>query len=210
MSESLEGANGAMLDIDFGTYPYVTSSNCTIGGTMTGLGIPPHLLTRVIGVMKAYTTRVGDGPFPTEIKEGLGEKLRQCGREVGVTTGRNRRCGWLDLVQMRHSILINGYTELMMTKLDVLTCFEKLKICTAYKHANIGDGYPYDCDILNELEPQYAELEGWVGEDIGKCASYRELPKKARSYVEFVENELKIHIRWIGVGEERKHSLRRD
>ncbi|KAJ9067112.1 Adenylosuccinate synthase [Entomophthora muscae] len=199
----VEGANAIMLDIDFGTFPYVTSSNTGIGGVCTGLGVPPSKIGNVIGVVKAYTTRVGGGPFPTEQLNEFGEKLQSIGFEVGVTTGRKRRCGWLDLVVMRYSCMVNGYTSLNITKLDVLDTFPEIKIATEY----MLDGkplasFPADLSILERVEVKYETLPGWQS-DISKCRSFSDLPANAQSYLKFIESFLETKIEWIGVGPSR-------
>lgn len=205
----VEGANALFLDIDFGTYPFVTSSSTSIGGVLTGLGIPPTAIGDVIGVMKAYTTRVGMGPFPTELHEEIGHHLQEVGAEYGVTTGRRRRCGWLDLVMMRYSCLINGYTSLNLTKLDVLDQLKELKIAVGY----VIDGkelpsFPADLEVLAKVEVQYKTLPGWQ-QDISKATTWEELPENCCSYVEFIEQFLGVKIEWIGVGPARESMIRR-
>ncbi|KAJ1033959.1 hypothetical protein NDA16_000167 [Ustilago loliicola] len=205
----VEGANALFLDIDFGTYPFVTSSSTSIGGVLTGLGIPPTAIGDVIGVMKAYTTRVGMGPFPTELHEEIGHHLQEVGAEYGVTTGRRRRCGWLDLVMMRYSCLINGYTSLNLTKLDVLDQLKELKIAVGY----VVDGkelpsFPADLEVLAKVEVQYKTLPGWQ-QDISKAQTWEELPENCRSYVEFIKQFLGVKIEWIGVGPARESMVHR-
>lgn len=205
----VEGANALFLDIDFGTYPFVTSSSTSIGGVLTGLGIPPTAIGDVIGVMKAYTTRVGMGPFPTELHEEIGHHLQEVGAEYGVTTGRRRRCGWLDLVMMRYSCLINGYTSLNLTKLDVLDQLKELKIAVGY----VVDGkelpsFPADLEVLAKVEVQYKTLPGWQ-QDISKAQTWEELPENCRKYVEFIEQFLGVKIEWIGVGPARESMIHR-
>ncbi|SAM84568.1 uncharacterized protein UBRO_05854 [Ustilago bromivora] len=205
----VEGANALFLDIDFGTYPFVTSSSTSIGGVLTGLGIPPTAIGDVIGVMKAYTTRVGMGPFPTELHEEIGHHLQEVGAEYGVTTGRRRRCGWLDLVMMRYSCLINGYTSLNLTKLDVLDQLKELKIAIGY----VVDGkelpsFPADLEVLAKVEVQYKTLPGWQ-QDISKAQTWEELPENCRKYVEFIEQFLGVKIEWIGVGPARESMIHR-
>jgi len=205
----VEGANANMLDIDFGTYPYVTSSSPSVGGIGTGLGIPPQKLSRVIGIVKAYTTRVGFGPFPTEDTGHIGQELRRIGQEFGVTTGRARRCGWLDLVQLRYSHMINGITDIAFTKLDVLTDFSEIKIGIEYKiGGKVLEGYPAQIEGLQQVEVTYQTLPGWKT-DISKVRKYEELPKNARDYVELVEKLLGVHITWIGVGPGREAIVER-
>ena len=201
-----EGAQGTMLDIDFGTYPFVTSSNTVTAGTCTGLGIAPTKIGSVIGIFKAYCTRVGSGPFPTELDDEVGELIRQEGREFGATTGRPRRCGWLDLVQLRYAIMINGVTELAMMKSDVLGVFEHINVCTHY----LIDGqkvteFPFDVTDLN-IEPIYEKLEGWNC-DLTALESYNDSPKALKDYVTYLEQQLNIPIRDISVGPDRKQTL---
>ncbi|KAK9703323.1 Adenylosuccinate synthase [Basidiobolus ranarum] len=199
----VEGANAIMLDIDFGTYPYVTSSNTGVAGVCTGLGIPPRSIGKVIGVVKAYTTRVGGGPFPTELHDEDGERLQSIGAEVGVTTGRKRRCGWLDLVVLKYSHMINGYSSINITKLDVLDTFPEIKVATAYKlNGEVMDSFPADLGTLGKVEVQYETLPGWQS-DISKCRKFEELPVNAQKYVQYIENFLGTKVEWIGVGASR-------
>ncbi len=202
-----EGAQGALLDIDHGTYPYVTSSNPTSGGACTGLGIPPTAITRILGVAKAYTTRVGYGPFPTEQTGALGEQLRQLGGEFGATTGRPRRCGWLDLVALRYSVMINGITELALTKLDVLSYFPEIPVCTGYR---IGSKrlrfFPPDCATLERVEPEYTVLPGWH-KPLNGIDRPELLPPAARRYIAFIEDFLGIPVRMLSLGPEREETL---
>jgi len=190
-----EGAQALMLDIDFGTYPFVTSSSPSTGGVCTGAGVPPTSLQNLIGVAKAYCTRVGNGPFPSELDNELGEKIRQIGHEFGATTGRPRRTGWLDLVSLKHACMINGINNLVITKLDVLTGIKPLKIVTHYKteDGKIIDYFTSSTTKLYDYEPIYQELEGWE-EDITKVRSYDELPVNAKKYIEFIENYLGINV----------------
>ena len=203
-----EGAQAAMLDIDFGTYPYVTSSSPTTGGVCSGAGVPPTSLQNLIGVAKAYTTRVGEGPFPTELDNELGEKIRQIGFEFGATTGRPRRTGWLDLVSLKHATMINGINNLVITKLDVLSGIPTLKIATKYKteDGKIIDYFTSSTTKLYNYEPIYEELEGWT-EDITKVRSYDELPRNAKKYIEFIENYLGINVYLVSVGPERSQNI---
>ncbi|CAO3694174.1 unnamed protein product [Umbelopsis ramanniana] len=199
----VEGANALMLDIDFGTYPYVTSSNTGIGGVSTGLGIPPTHIDKVIGVVKAYTTRVGGGPFPTEQLNDIGEYLQSVGHEYGVTTGRKRRCGWLDLVVMKYSNMINGYTSLNLTKLDILDQLDTIKIGVDYKlDGKPIESFPADLNVLERIEVEYIEVPGWK-QDISQCRKYEDLPVNAQKYVELIEKELGVPVEWIGVGVSR-------
>lgn len=203
-----EGAQAAMLDIDFGTYPYVTSSSPTTGGVCSGAGVPPTSLQNLIGVAKAYTTRVGEGPFPTELNNELGEKIRQIGFEFGATTGRPRRTGWLDLVSLKHATMINGINNLVITKLDVLSVIPTLKIATKYKteDGKIIDYFTSSTTKLYNYEPIYEELEGWT-EDITKVRSYDELPQNAKKYIEFIESYLGINVYLVSVGPERSQNI---
>ncbi|XP_044275350.1 adenylosuccinate synthetase isozyme 2 isoform X2 [Varanus komodoensis] len=203
----VEGANAALLDIDFGTYPFVTSSNCTVGGVCTGLGMPPQNVGEVYGVVKAYTTRVGIGAFPTEQDNEIGELLQTRGKEVGVTTGRKRRCGWLDLVLLRYAHMINGFTALALTKLDILDVFPEIKVGVAYKIDNkIIPHFPANQEVLNKVEVQYETLSGWK-EDISHARTFDQLPVNAQNYVRFIEMELGIPIKWIGVGKSRESMI---
>ena len=201
-----EGAQGSLLDIDFGTYPYVTSSNTTSAGACTGLGIPPNKIGNVYGIFKAYTTRVGSGPFPTELFDETGERIGKIGHEFGATTGRARRCGWLDLVSLKHSINVNGVTELIMMKGDVLSGLEKLKICTKYRYKNeIIEHLPFTIDD-SSLEPIYEEIEGW-NEDVTQIDNYHDLPDNFKKYVNFLEKNLELEIKIVSVGPNRKQTI---
>lgn len=200
-----EGANAALLDIDFGTYPYVTSSSTAIGGVCTGLGVSPKQIDCVIGVVKAYTTRVGHGPFPTELNDDNGQRLRDIGHEYGTTTGRPRRCGWLDIPMIRYSHRLNGYDSINVTKLDVLTGLKEVKMCVAYKIGDrvLPDGYmPASLEQLQQVEPVYITMPGW-SEDISQCTSFEQLPPNAKKYVLRLQNECKVPVSWIGVGPDR-------
>ncbi|XP_069786970.1 adenylosuccinate synthetase isozyme 2 isoform X2 [Narcine bancroftii] len=200
----VEGANAALLDIDFGTYPFVTSSNCTVGGVCTGLGIPPQNVGEVYGVVKAYTTRVGIGAFPTEQKNDIGELLQSRGSEVGVTTGRKRRCGWLDLVLLKYAHMINGFTALALTKLDILDVFSEIKIGVAYKvDGKIIPYFPANQEVLNKVEVQYISLPGW-NTSIAKSRTFEDLPTNAKDYVRFIEGHLGVPVKWIGIGKSRE------
>ncbi len=199
-----EGAQGTLLDIDFGTYPYVTSSHATVGGVGVGAGVSPRRLDRVIGVLKAYTTRVGAGPFPTEETGKIGERLRGTGAnpwdEFGTTTGRPRRCGWLDLVALRYAARINDFTELALMKLDVLTGLKELKVAVAYRcEGETIERFPPDAETLGRCEPIYEALPGW-SEDIRGCRTWRELPGNAQEYVKFVEQAVGVPVALISVG----------
>lgn len=198
-----EGAQGTLLDVDHGTYPFVTSSSSVAGGACIGLGIGPTKISRVLGVVKAYTTRVGEGPFPTEIKDALGEELRQKGGEYGATTGRPRRCGWLDFVGLRHAVRVNGLTGLAITKLDILDGLEKIKVCVAYKTAaQLHHDLPKELPLLQEAEPVYEETEGWKESTVG-IKSFDKLPKNAQKYIRKIEDALGIPVDIISTGQRR-------
>lgn len=201
-----EGAQGTMLDIDFGTYPFVTSSNTVTAGTCTGLGIAPTRIGKVIGIFKAYCTRVGSGPFPTELDDEVGEEIRREGREFGATTGRPRRCGWIDLVQMRYAIMINGVTELSMMKADVLSIFDKISVCTHYlvNGEKVYD-FPFDVSDL-EFTPVYEELVGWNC-DLTELSDYESAPDALKNYVTYLEAQLNVPINVVSVGPDRKQTL---
>lgn len=201
----VEGANATMLDIDFGTYPYVTSSNPSVGSVLTGLGVPPHKLRGIYGTVKAYCTRVGEGPFPTElgVVAGVGQHLATVGAEYGTTTGRPRRCGWLDIPQMRYSAALNGFTSLNLTKVDVLTGLDVVKIGKAYMvDGKELPGMPSSLTTLEKVEVEYEELPGW-SEDISHCRSFEELPENCQRYILRVQELLGVPVRWIGVGPNR-------
>jgi adenylosuccinate synthase len=201
-----EGAQGTMLDIDFGTYPFVTSSNTVTAGTCTGLGVAPTKIGRVIGIFKAYCTRVGSGPFPTELDNEVGELIRQQGHEFGATTGRPRRCGWIDLPQLKYAIMINGVTELSMMKGDVLDCFEKINVCTHYLiNGEKVDYFPFDINDV-EITPVYEELEGWNC-DLTKLENYADAPQPLKNYVTYLEEKLEVPITVVSVGPDRKQTL---
>ena len=201
-----EGAQGSLLDIDFGTYPFVTSSNTTAAGACTGLGIAPNRIGEVYGIFKAYTTRVGSGPFPTELFDEVGETMGRVGHEFGATTGRSRRCGWLDLVALKYAVEINGVTQLMMMKGDVLSGFEELKVCTSYSYQGENITHlPYSLND-NEVIPQYTTLEGWK-EDLTTMRNESELPKTFIEYVAFIEDFVKTPISIVSVGPDRKQTI---
>jgi len=203
----LEGAQGTMLDIDFGTYPYVTSSNTTIGGAITGLGLNPRLIDLVVGVVKAYTTRVGNGPFPTELDNALGEGIRRLGGEFGATTGRPRRCGWFDAVVARHSVSLNGIDALAMMKLDVLDSMDEIRICTAYRiEGRETDQVPALCHLYEKLEPVYISMPGWK-QKTSDVRHIEDLPANARSYIRKIETLLGIPVRILSVGAERDATI---
>jgi adenylosuccinate synthase len=202
-----EGAQGALLDIDFGSYPYVTSSNTTASGACSGLGIPPSKVEKVYGIFKAYCTRVGSGPFPTELNDSDGEKIREVGREFGSTTGRPRRCGWLDLPVLKYSAMLNGVTELLMMKADVLNDFDEIKVCTGYKLSSgfTSDRVPYDI-CTEEITPVYKTFKGWKT-DLREVKSFEELPLEMKNYLKYLELELKIPISVVSVGPDRTQTL---
>ena len=203
-----EGAQGSLLDIDFGTYPYVTSSNTTAAGACTGLGVAPNKISEVFGIFKAYTTRVGSGPFPTELFDEDGETMARVGNEFGATTGRPRRCGWLDLVALKYAVQVNGVTQLMMMKGDVLSGFKKLKVCTAYKYkGDIIQHLPYNIEEHN-VTPIYTEMEGWK-EDLTKMTNDSQLPKALNDYIEYLEKELGVPIKIVSVGPDRTQTIHR-
>jgi len=203
----LEGAQGALLDVDHGTYPYVTSSSPTSGGACTGTGIPPTKINNVIGIVKAYTTRVGNGPFPTELLDADGEKLRKVGAEYGATTGRPRRCGWFDAFLVRYSAMVNGINSVAITKLDVLSDFDEIKVCTGYKiNSKHIKSFPTDTDRLSVVEPIYETMPGWKS-DISKCLSYNELPKRTKDYLSFIAKKAGIKINIVSVGPKRKQTF---
>lgn len=196
----LEGANGALLDIDHGTYPYVTSSNATIGGVVTGSGVAATKITSAIGIMKAYCTRVGAGPFPTELENEIGEKIRTIGGEFGATTGRPRRCGWFDTVAAKYSVMVNGLTSINLTKLDVLDDFDTIKIAIAYIHNGQKlVTFPASLDLLAQCEVEYIELPGWK-QNISKARKLNDLPENAQKYVRKIEELISCPIDFVGVG----------
>jgi len=201
-----EGAQGTLLDIDFGSYPFVTSSNTTTAGACTGLGIAPRNIGEVIGIFKAYCTRVGGGPFPTELDNETGEKLRQIGHEFGATTGRSRRTGWIDLPALRYAILLNGVTELVMTKADVLSGFEDIMVCTHYIHNGEKIDYmPYDINTIKP-EPVYEVIKGW-NEDITGIKSTDQIPHTLKAYITYLEKQLEVKIKYLSVGPDRTQTL---
>ncbi len=203
-----EGAQGSLLDIDFGTYPYVTSSNTTAAGACTGLGIAPNKIKNVFGIFKAYTTRVGSGPFPTELFDEDGKTMARVGNEFGATTGRPRRCGWLDLVALKYAVQINGVTQLMMMKGDVLSGFKTLKVCTSYIYQGKEITHlPYNIEPEN-IKPIYTEMKGW-SEDLTGMNDISQLPKELNDYIEFLEKELETPITIVSVGPDRKQTIHR-
>ena len=203
-----EGAQGSLLDIDFGTYPFVTSSNTTAAGACTGLGIAPNKIKEVYGIFKAYTTRVGSGPFPTELFDEVGTKMATIGNEFGSVTGRQRRCGWLDLVALKYAVQVNGVTQLMMMKGDVLSGFDTLKICTSYKYKGSEiEHLPYNIEPEN-VSPVYKEFKGWQA-DLTGMTTYDELPAELKAYIEFIEKEVEVPIHIVSVGPDRKQTITR-
>jgi adenylosuccinate synthase len=202
-----EGAQGTLLDLDFGTYPYVTASHPVAGGATIGAGIGPTMIDNVIGVVKAYTTRVGKGPFPTELKDEIGDFLREKGYEYGTTTGRPRRCGWIDIVMLRYAVRVSGITSLALTKLDTLAGLEKIKICTGYKiNGKIIEDFPASLEELKMCEPIYEEMEGW-SENIQDVRSFEDLPLNAKKYVKRLEELVGVEFSIISVGPEREETI---
>lgn len=201
-----EGAQGSLLDIDFGTYPFVTSSTTTAAGACTGLGIAPNKVKEVFGIFKAYTTRVGSGPFPTELNDEIGTRMAKLGNEFGSVTGRARRCGWLDLVALKYAVQINGVTELYMMKGDVLSGFENLKVCTAYNYKGEKiDHLPFNIEEEN-VTPIYEELKGWNA-DLTGMQSYEQFPEELKAYISFIEKEVGVPIKIVSVGPDRKQTI---
>jgi len=204
-----EGAQGAMLDIDYGTYPFVTSSNPIAGGACTGSGVGPTKINEVIGISKAYVTRVGEGPFVTELNDELGQKIRDIGQEFGTTTGRPRRCGWFDAVVARHAVLINGLTGMAITKLDVFDGFDEIKICVAYKDKRNGkvyEDYPTNTYISKYLEPVYEMFEGWQ-EDLSSIGNWEKLPENTRKYLQKIEELIEIPVTIVSIGPAREQTI---
>lgn len=202
-----EGAQGSLLDIDYGSYPFVTSSSTTVGGVCTGLGVAPSKVGHVYGIFKAYCTRVGSGPFPTELFDETGEKLRQLGHEFGAVTGRPRRCGWLDLVALKYTVMLNGVTDLIMMKSDCLDSFETIKVCTQYKvDDQLTDQIPFD--TMCEIEPVYTEFKGW-NRDLSGIRDEKALPEEFMTYLHFMEEFLKVPIRIISLGPDREATILR-
>jgi len=202
----LEGAQGVMLDIDFGTYPYTTSSNTISGGACTGSGIPPKCIDEVIGVVKAYTTRVGMGPLPTELKDEIGKHLQERGGEFGTTTGRARRCGWLDLVVLKYSVTVSGVDKIALTKLDVLDGLREVKVCVGYEYdGRMMDTVPSNIKILENVKPVYEKLNGW--KSVSGAKAFEDLPKEAKKYIKFIEEFLDIDVFLISTGAEREKTI---
>lgn len=201
-----EGAQGTMLDIDFGTYPFVTSSNTITAGACTGMGVPPNKIGEVFGIFKAYCTRVGSGPFPTELQEETGEKLREAGMEFGATTGRPRRCGWLDLPQLKYAVMVNGVTQLCMMKADVLGEFDEIQVCTHYMHNGEKIDYlPYGINP-DEVQPVYEKFEGWPG-DLTGLRNVADIPASLLAYVKMIEEEVGVKVSILSVGPDREQTL---
>jgi len=202
----LEGAQGVMLDVDFGTYPYTTSSNTISGGACTGSGIPPKCIDEVIGVVKAYTTRVGMGPLPTELKDEIGKHLQERGGEFGTTTGRARRCGWLDLVVLKHSITISGVDKIALTKLDVLDGLREIMVCVGYEYdGRIMDTVPSNIRILENVKPVYEKLDGW--KSVSGATTFENLPREAKNYIKFIEEFLDTEVFLVSTGAEREKTI---
>ena len=202
-----EGAQGSLLDVDFGSYPFVTSSNTVCAGACTGLGIAPNKIGDVFGIFKAYCTRVGAGPFPTELFDETGKKIRDIGHEYGAVTGRERRCGWIDLVALKYTIMLNGVTQLIMMKSDVLDSFPTIKACTAYKiNGEITKEFPFS--IESDIEPQYVEMKGWNC-DLTQCKSEADFPQEFKDYIAFLEKELETPITILSVGPDRDQTIER-
>jgi adenylosuccinate synthase len=200
-----EGAQGTLLDIDFGTYPYVTSSNTITAGTCTGLGIAPNKIKKIVGIFKAYCTRVGSGPFPSELKDEIGKKIRQVGHEFGATTGRERRCGWIDLPALKYAIMINGVTELSMMKADVLDSFEDIYVCTHYiQNEEKINFFPFD--LSDDTKPVFKKVKGW-NQDITKSKKESDFPKELSAYINYLEKELEVPISIVSVGPNRSETI---
>jgi adenylosuccinate synthase len=204
----LEGAQGTLLDVDHGTYPFVTSSNPTAGGALIGAGIGPSHIDDVIGVAKAYISRVGTGPFPTELSNETGDRLIELGNEYGTVTGRRRRCGWLDLVALRYAVRVNGITKLFITKLDILSHFPQISAAVAYETEDTFTEFPRQQSVLYQCRPMYATFEGWET-DLTGVRDYAELPASVRRYLEFIEEETGVPIGWVSVGPERSQLISR-
>jgi len=202
-----EGAQGTFLDIDFGTYPFVTSSSSTSGGSCIGTGVSPLAIKKVVGVAKAYTTRVGEGPFPTEFKADFAKLMRDKGNEFGATTGRPRRCGWLDCLMVKEAVLLNGISELAIMKLDILDNLKSIKVCTAYKYkGKLFKKFPYDLEVLENAKPIYREMAGWVGAS-NKSREFKDLPVNARNYISALQGILKTKISMVSVGSARDETI---
>jgi adenylosuccinate synthase len=202
-----EGAQGTFLDIDFGTYPFVTSSSAIAGGACIGTGVSPVKIDKVVGVAKAYTTRVGEGPFPTEFAPAFGKFIRDKGNEFGATTGRPRRCGWLDTIMLKEAVLLNGISELAVMKLDVLDGLKAIKICIGYKHkSKLFKEFPYDLEVLRNAKPLYKEIPGWTA-TVSQARCYKELPQKAKDYLLALQDMLKVKVSMVSVGSSREETI---
>jgi len=202
-----EGAQGTLLDVDHGTYPFVTSSNPTAGGALVGSGIGPKAIDEIVGVAKAYISRVGTGPFPTELHDEIGDKMIELGGEYGTVTGRRRRCGWLDLVALRYAVRINTFTRLFLTKLDILSAFDTIRVAVAYRYqGETFTEFPRQQRVLYECEPVYEDLPGWKT-DISDARSFGDLPPEARAYVEYIQENAGVPIGWVSVGPERSQMI---
>jgi adenylosuccinate synthase len=202
-----EGAQGTLLDIDHGTYPFVTSSNPTAGGASVGSGIGPRAIDQIVGVAKAYISRVGTGPFPTELHDEIGDRMIELGGEYGTVTGRRRRCGWLDLVALRYACRVNTFTSLFLTKMDILSAFDTIKVATAYTSAGERhEHFPAQQSVLYHCEPDYEELAGW-GEDISSVRSFGDLPAETRAYIEYIQEGAGVPVGWVSVGPERSQLI---
>ena len=200
-----EGAQGSLLDVDFGSYPFVTSSNTVCAGACAGLGVAPNKIGEVFGIFKAYCTRVGSGPFPTELFDETGAKIRDIGHEYGAVTGRERRCGWIDLVALRYTIMLNGVTQLIMMKSDVLDCFDEIKVCNSYKVNGVETmDFPYS--IEDNIEPVYTSMPGWKT-DMTKFKSEDEFPQEFKEYIKYLETELNVPISIVSVGPDREQTI---
>jgi len=203
----LEGAQGCLLDLDYGTYPFVTSSSPTSGGACTGSGLPPTAISKVMGIAKAYTTRVGNGPFPTELFDPIGEKLRKEGFEFGATTGRPRRCGWLDLVALRYAVMINGINELTITKMDILDSFDEIKVCTEYEiNGERTKVFPLDAKTLDQVTPIYKSFKGWKSITRGST-DYSEIPAEAKTYLDYIQEVIGVKLKILSTGPGRKETI---
>lgn len=204
----LEGAQGSLLDVDHGTYPFVTSSCPTAGGACTGSAIPPTAVDKVMGITKAYCTRVGNGPFPTELKDEYGEKLREAGQEFGATTGRPRRCGWIDLVALKYAVRVNGMNELTLTKLDIFDDFKEIKLCTEYElDGELTSTFPLDLPDVDNIRPKYKTMPGWQ-QSLASCDSFEDLPDEAKNYLQFVQEYLGVELTYLSKGPKRSETIK--
>jgi adenylosuccinate synthase len=204
-----EGAQATLLDVDLGTYPFVTSSNASVAGLCAGTGIAPKHIHRVLGICKAYTTRVGEGPFPTELFDEHGTSLRNAGQEYGTTTGRPRRCGWLDLVALKHAVTVNGVDRLALMKLDVLNAFESISVCTAYRYQGKRlEAFPASSSVLEKVQPEYLSVAGWQ-QDLSHAGHLADLPKNCQEYLSLIEHYLKVPIGVISIGPDRRQTILR-